>query len=145
MYLKIPGIIGGSAALGYVGALDVLAFSWGGSNPTIVAAGGGGGGKPIIQDLSFTAYADTATSPLIQKMLTGFINSSAVLTVVSPTTGGGTSKDVYTLTNALVSSVSLGGSGGEDRLTVNYSLNFGALNFLISGKHATWNLVTNSP
>ncbi|WP_295693558.1 type VI secretion system tube protein Hcp [Lapillicoccus sp.] len=144
MYLKIPGVTGGSTDVGFVGALTVLAFSWGASNPTVVV-GGGGGAKPAIQDLSFTSYVDTATAPLTQKMLGGLTSTSAVLTLVTPTTGGGTTNDVYTLTTVLVSSVSLGGSGGEDRLTVNYSLNFGLLNFLISGKRVTWNLTTNTP
>lgn len=143
MYLKIPGITGGSTAVGWVGALDVLAFSWGASNPTTVV--GGVAGKPSIQDLSLTSFVDTATSPLIQRMLGGITSTTAVLSIVSPTTAGGTTTDVYAMTTVLVSSVSLGGSSGEDRLTVNYSLNFGALNFLISGKRATWNLTTNTP
>lgn len=113
MCLKIPGVTGGSTDVGFVGALAVLAFSWGASNPTVVA-GGGGGVKPAIQDLSFTSYVDTATAPLIQKILGGLTSTSAVLTVVTPTTGGGTTNDVYTLTTLLVSSVSLGGPGGEE-------------------------------
>jgi type VI secretion system secreted protein Hcp len=143
MYLTIPGVVGGSTAPGWTGSLDILAFSWGASNPGTAI---GTPGKANFQDLSVTSYIDTATAALSQHMFSGVIRKQAVLTVIYPAPGpSGTATDVYTLSNVLVSSVSLGGSGGEDKLTVNYSFNYGALNFLLHGKRATWDLATNSP
>jgi len=136
--LKLTGIPGGSTTT--AGSIDVLAFSWGASSPSSAV---GGVGKPSVQDLSLTAFIDVATAQITQKMLLGTAITKAVLTVVPSTVGQPT--DTYTMTNVFVSSVSLGGSGGEDRLTVNYSFDFGQLDFLLVGKHVTWNLVTNTP
>jgi type VI secretion system secreted protein Hcp len=136
------------ATKGFAGALNVLAFSWGASNPTVAAQlPGAGSAKPSVQDVSITAFQDTATSPLIAALLTGVPLTKVVLTVVfgASTTGPAPVSDIYTLTNVIVSSASLGGSGGEDQLTVNYSFNFVALNFRIGGKPVTWNIGTNSP
>ena len=148
MYLQIPSIKGGVATSGFVGALNVLAFSWGASNPTVAAqSAGSGSAKPSVQDISITSFQDTATSPLIAALLNGAPLAKVVLTVVygASTTGPAPVSDVYTMTNVIVSSASLGGSGDEDHLTVNYSFNFAALNFRISGKQVTWNIGTNSP
>jgi type VI secretion system secreted protein Hcp len=148
MYLQIPNIKGGVATSGFVGALDVLAFSWGASNPTVAAqTPGSGSAKPSVQDLSITTFQDTATSPLIAALLKGALLAKVVLTVVygASTTGPAPVSDVYTMNDVIVSSASLGGSGGEDHLTVNYSFNFAALNFKISGKPVTWNIGTNGP
>lgn len=143
MYLTMAGVVGGSTDPGHTGALDVLAFSWGGSNPGTAV---GGSGKVNLQDLSFTSYVDSATAELIERMCSGMIMKQAALSVIYPaSTPSGTATDTYTLANVLVSSVSMGGSGGEDKLTVNYTLNYAALNFLIHGKRATWDLRTESP
>ncbi len=138
MILKLTGIPGGSTTT--PGAIDVLAFSWGASSPSSAV---GGAGKPSVSDLNLTAYVDVATATITQKLLAGSAISKAVLTVVPSTPGQPT--DTYTMTTVFVSSVSLGGSGGEDRLTVNYSFDFGQLDFLLVGKRVTWNLVTNTP
>ena len=148
MYLQIPNIKGGVATKGFAGALNVLAFSWGASNPTVAAqTPGSGAAKPSVQDLSITTFQDTATSPLIAALLNGAPLAKAVLSVVygASTTGPAPVSDVYTMINVIVSSASLGGSGGEDQLTVNYSFNFAALDFRVSGKPVTWNITTNGP
>lgn len=138
MSLKLTGIPGGSTTI--PGSIDVLAFSWGASSPSSAV---GGAGKPSVQDLSVTAYIDQGTAVLTQKMLLGAAVTKAVLTVAPSTLSQPT--DTYTMTTVYVTSVSLGGSGGEDRLTVNYSFDFGQLDFLLAGKHVTWNLVTSTP
>ena len=148
MYLQIPNIKGGVGTKGFAGALNVLAFSWGASNPSVAAQPpGAGSAKASVQDVSITAYQDTATSSLIAALLKGAPLGNAVLTVVYGASASGVApvSDVYTMTNVIVSSASLGGSGGEDQLTVNYSFNFAALNFRISGTPVTWNIVTNGP
>jgi type VI secretion system secreted protein Hcp len=109
--------------------IDVLAWSWGMSQSGTTHTGGGGGaGKVNVQDLSFTKYVDAA-SPAIQIhcMLGKHIPKCLVLVRKA----GGTQEKYIEITmeNVLVTSVSTGGSGGEDRLTENVTLNFSKVAF----------------
>jgi len=106
------------------GGIDVLAWSWGESNSGSAHMGGGSGaGKVNVQDLSFTKYIDKASCPLMDACAKGTHITGAKLIIRK---AGGTALEYMTiaLTNVLVSSYSTGGSGGEDRLTENVSLNF---------------------
>lgn len=124
MFIKIGDIKGESKGKNHVGEIDILAWSWGLSQSgTMHMGGGGGAGKVSIQDLSFTKYLDAASADLMLACCNGKHIAEAVLTVQK----AGESALPYikiTLTNLLVASVSTGGSGGEDRLTENVSLNF---------------------
>lgn len=124
MFLKLEGISGESKDSTHKGEVDVLAWSWGMSNSGTAHAGGGSGaGKVNVQDLSFTKWVDLATAPLMLAAANGKHISKATLVVRK---AGETPLEYLTIvmTEVLVSSVSTGGSGGEDRLTENVSLNF---------------------
>lgn len=105
-------------------AIDVLAWSWGLSNSGSMHHGGGGGaGKANIQDISLTKYIDRSSPTLMLQCAKGEHIATAELTVAK---SGGKSLDylVIKMEKVLISSVSTGGSGGEDRLTENITLNF---------------------
>ena len=124
MFLKLEGISGESKDSSHKGEIDVLAWSWGLSNSGTAHVGGGAGaGKVNVQDLSFTKYVDLATSPLLLAAANGKHIGKATLVVRK---AGETPLEyiTITMTDVLVSAVSTGGSGGEDRLTENVSLNF---------------------
>jgi len=125
MFLKVDGIDGESMdTAGHGDEIDVLAWSWGLSQSgTMHVGGGGGAGKVNIQDISITKYFDKASSPLMQACMSGKHIPEATLTVRK---SGGEQLDyiIIKFTELLVSSLSTGGSGGEDRLTENLSLNF---------------------
>lgn len=108
-----------------IGDIEVLAWSWGMSQSgTFHTGGGGGAGKVNVQDLSLTKYFDNASGTLQQNCMVGKHLTKAVLSVRK----AGGSPYVYikiTMEDVLVSSISTGGSGGEDRLTENVTLNFG--------------------
>ena len=124
MFIKIGDLKGESVDKKHAGEIDVLAWSWGLSQSGSFHGGSGGGaGKVSIQDISVTKYVDTASTALVLACCKGTHIDSAVLTVRK----AGDKPLEYikiTLTKVLVSSVSTGGSGGEDRLTENLSLNF---------------------
>jgi type VI secretion system secreted protein Hcp len=107
------------------GAIDVLAWSWGLSQSgTFHTGGGGGAGRVSMQDLSFTHYIDKASAALQMHCATGKHIDEATVTVRK----AGGKQEPYlkiTMSPCIVTSVSTGGSGGEDRLTENVSLNFG--------------------
>jgi type VI secretion system secreted protein Hcp len=139
MYLKIPGVTGGSTDEGHVGNLDILAWSWG-----LSATGSAlsGPGKGSWQDMSVTSYVDTATSQLMLSLMRGSKFLSMTLSIVSDSTPA--PMDSYVMSNVLVTSVSDGGSGGEDRLTCNYSFSFSKVAATIANKHWNWDLATNT-
>jgi len=124
MFIKIGDLKGESRDKTHKQEIDVLAWSWGVSNSGSAHTGGGAGaGKANVQDLSFTKYIDKCSPSLLLACCKGSHYDSATLVVRK---AGGTPLEylTITLTEVLVSSVSTGGSGGEDRLTENVSINF---------------------
>lgn len=109
----------------YKDKIQVLAWSWGISQSGTTHQGpGGGAGKANFQDLSVTKYYDKASPNLQKACATGQHLKKAILICRK---AGGDQLDYITITmeNALITSVSTGGSGGEDRFTENISINFG--------------------
>jgi type VI secretion system secreted protein Hcp len=125
MFIKIKDIDGESKDSKHGKEIDVLAWSWGMSQSgTFHGGGGGGAGKVNIQDLSFTKYVDKSSPKLMLYCSNGKHIPEALLTVRK----AGENPLEYLkikLEQLLVSSISTGGSGGEDRLTENITLNFG--------------------
>ena len=124
MFIKIGDLKGESVDKKHKEDIDVLAWSWGVSNSGSAHVGGGAGtGKANVQDLSFTKYIDKASPDLMLACCNGKHYDSALLTVRK----AGEKPLEYlkiTMTEVLITSVSTGGSGGEDRLTENVTLNF---------------------
>ena len=123
-FIKIDGIPGESKDAKHKGEIDVLSWSWGMSQSGSFHVGGGGGaGKVNVQDISLTKWVDLASPLMMLYTSNGDHIPKAVLTVRKA------GKDpleyiIITLEKVMVTSVSTGGSGGEDRLTENITLNF---------------------
>lgn len=129
MFIKIGDLAGESRDKTHAGKTDVLAWSWGVSNSGSAHMGGGAGaGKANVQDLSFTKYVDKSSPALLLACMKGTHYATADLIVRK---AGGTPLEYIkiTLSEVLVTSVSTGGSGGEDRLTENVTLNFAKVKF----------------
>lgn len=124
MFLKIDTIKGESVDKSHKGEIDILAWSWGLSQSGTTHTGGGGGaGKVAVQDISITKYVDSSSPNLIKACCTGEHFKKANIVVRK---AGKTQQEYIKieLEEIIISSVSTGGSGGEDRLTENVSLNF---------------------
>jgi len=125
MFIKIGDLKGEAQDDKHKDEIDVLAWSWGMSQSgTMHAGGGGGGGKVAIQDLSVTKFVDKSSSPLMAACSQGNQYKEAKLVVRK---AGGKEPLEYLIINmsdVIITSVSTGGSGGEDRLTENVTLNF---------------------
>jgi type VI secretion system secreted protein Hcp len=124
MFMKIEGVNGESKDKTHTKEIDVLAWSWGLSNSGSAHVGGGAGmGKVNVQDLSFTKFVDSASPVLALACCNGTHYANATLVVRK---AGGNPVEYITikLQEVLISAVSTGGSGGEDRLTENVILNF---------------------
>lgn len=124
IFIKIGDLKGESIDDKHKDEIQLLAWSWGMSQSGTTHAGpGGGSGKVSVQDLSFTHYIDKVSPNLMLACANGKHFSEALLTVRK----AGEKPLEYlkiTLTDLIVTSVTTGGSGGEDRLTENVSLNF---------------------
>ncbi len=129
MFLNIADntIEGESTDSSHSSEIDVLSWSWGVSQSGTMHIGtGGGAGKANVQDISLTKWIDKASPNLIQHCAIGTQFPKAVL--VCRKAGGDGGQIEYLkieMEHVIISSVSSGGSGGEDRFTENVSLNFG--------------------
>ena len=154
MFIQVGDLKGESRDKVHKEKIDVLAWSWGMSNSGTTHAGGGGGaGKVNVQDLSFTKYIDKSSPDLMLACCNGKHYDTATLIVRK---AGGTPIEyvTVTMTEVLVTSLSTGGSGGEDRLTENVTLNFAAVKVDYKEQTATgatgatpsmnWNIAENS-
>ncbi|MGB0129813.1 MAG: type VI secretion system tube protein Hcp [Rhodocyclaceae bacterium] len=155
MFIKIGDIKGESTDKTHKETIDVLAWSWGMSQSGTTHMGGGGGsGKVSVQDLSVTKYVDASSNALMLACCAGTHYPEAKLTVRK---AGGDPLEYIKLTmkEVIVSSISTGGSGGEDRLTENIVLNFAEFKFEYQeqdekgkpkggAKEAAWNIAENA-
>jgi type VI secretion system secreted protein Hcp len=154
MFLKIDDLKGESVDHKHKGEIQVLSWSWGMSQSGSTHHGpGSGSGKVNVQDLSFTKHIDDATPNLIQFCCSGNHFKQALLTVRK---AGGKDQVEYLkikLQDIIISAVSTGGSGGEDRITENVTLNFGKFEVTYTpqtetgaagpSKQVTWNIPSN--
>lgn len=124
VFLKLEGIKGEAQDSKYKDEIDVLAWSWGASQSGTTHVGGGSGsGKVAVQDLSVTKYIDKSSPTLFQHCCNGKHISKGQLVVRK----AGEKPLEYIkidLEDIIVTHVSVGGSGSEDRLTENVTLNF---------------------
>ena len=156
MFLDIEGEIAGeSQDKVHKDEIDVLAWSWGCSQSgTFHVGGGGGAGKANFQDISVTKWIDKSSPDLMLYCSNGDHFPSAKLTVRK---AGKEPLEylVIHMKKVLVTSVSTGGSGGEDRLTENVTLNFAQVmvNYVEQTPEGTegakpefkWDIAANAP
>jgi type VI secretion system secreted protein Hcp len=124
MFLKIDDIEGESVDDVHAGEIDIMSWSWGMSQSGTTHSGpGGGSGKVNVQDFSFVHYVDKASANLMKMCCNGKHFEEATL-VVRKAGEMPLEYMIITMKSGLISSVSTGGSGGEDRITENVTLNF---------------------
>jgi type VI secretion system secreted protein Hcp len=126
IFLKLDGVNGESKDKTHAKDIDVLSWSWGMSNNGSAHQGGGAGsGKVSVQDVSLTKYIDRSSPQLLLSCCNGTHFANAVLTVRKAGGGNPVEYVKIKMQEVLISNVTTGGSGGEERLTENVSLNFG--------------------
>ncbi len=154
IFMRVDDIKGESSDAKHKDEIDVLAWSWGLSQSGTTHLGGGGGtGKVSVQDLSLTKFLDAASPLIVLSCCEGRHHKEAVLSVRKAAKQAREFLKI-TMKDVLVTSVSLGGSQGDDRPTENVTFNFGEVTIEYtpqdpSGKagtpiSATWNVVKNA-
>jgi type VI secretion system secreted protein Hcp len=124
MFIKVGDIKGESTDDKHKGEIDVLSWSWGATQSGTSGIGGGAGaGKVQLQDLTITHYLDKSTTALFKHCCDGTHIDQVVLTVRK---AGGTALEYLKVTckDVIVTGITTGGSGGQDRLTENVTFNF---------------------
>jgi len=124
MFLKLGDIKGESMDHAHKDEIEILAWSWGMTQSGSMHVGmGGGSGKVSVQDCSVTKWVDKSSPNIMQRCCSGKHYDKATLTVRK---AGDNPVEYVKLTmfDVLITSISSGGSGGEDRVTENISMNF---------------------
>jgi type VI secretion system secreted protein Hcp len=145
IFLKLTDVKGEAMDRAHKDEIDVLAWSWGASQSGTTHAGGGGGsGKASFQDLSITKYVDASSNSLLRCVATGDHIKEALLTVRK----AGKKPLEYIkllMKECLITSLSTGGSGGEDRLTENITINFAKFEYTYVTQKTDGSAGTNMP
>jgi type VI secretion system secreted protein Hcp len=104
--------------------IELLAWSWGLSNSGTTHIGAGSGeGSVNLQDIIVTKFLDASSPALLLNTATGRHAEEVKIDVIKACDGNTYTQYAMTLNDVFITSVSSGGSGGEDRLTENISLN----------------------
>jgi len=127
-FLKLDSIDGESVTKDFENQIQLLSFSWGGSQVTSVAGtGGSGAGKVDLADLSVMKHLDSASPLMYKSMVAGLHIASATLRASKAGAGGATggSKAFLTITlgELFVTSMQLSGSSELPTESVSFSYN----------------------
>lgn len=153
IYMQIQGIDGDVTAEGFEGWFEVFSFSWGVTNHSTGVGGGGGAGRPTFSDLSVMKPAGKGSPALFVNCASGRHFARAEVDVAMATEGSLTVFEKFLLSDCLITSYQIGGSGGE-RPTESLSLNFTKIEFrqlvqnsegVFDYQHAGWDLRSNRP
>ena len=128
MFMKIDTVDGEAQDKTHKKEIDVLSWHWGMSNSGSAHNGSGAGaGKCNVHDLTFTKWVDTSTPKWALACCAGKHFKDATLVIRK----AGDQPVEYLkikMETVLISGVSTGGSGSEERLTENITLNFSKVN-----------------
>jgi type VI secretion system secreted protein Hcp len=117
-YLQIygPDVEGESTSSGFEDAIEIMSFSFGGSNSVTVGSGSGGSGagKVSMNDFSVMKNTESSSCDLVSAMCNGDHFEKAVVSLRKA--GGKSNKQCvflkYTFEEVFITSVQWSGSGG---------------------------------
>jgi len=134
MFLELEGIKGESIDAVHKDKIDLLSWSWGMSQSGTTHMGpGSGAGKVNVQDISFTHYVDASTPVLMQKCCQGTHIPTGKI-IVRKAGDKPLEYIVIELKDIIISSISSGGSGGEERLTENVTVNLAEFKYIYTSQ-----------
>jgi type VI secretion system secreted protein Hcp len=153
MFMKVDDIQGESTDKDNPDKIEVLSWTWGMTQSGSAHIGSGTGtGKVTVQDLSFVKYVDKSTPVLMKYCCQGKFWDKAQLIVLK---AGNNPVPYLTLdlTHGLVTSLTSGGVGADERLIETVTLNFKAFKIEYkpqnkgqgaAGIPASWDIAKNS-
>lgn len=146
-----PDVRGESIRQGFMGKIELLSLGHGVAMQITgdISSSERSSGKANHQDMTVTKYLDSASPVLNQSCCEGRAFPQVDIIINRDNQGSLIELMRYTMKNVLISSVSIGGGGGDkpvETLTLNYnqiSWNF-SLQKSEGGAEGKWNLSTNS-
>jgi len=119
-------IRGASTIKGYEGKIELLSFSHGVAMQITgdIYDSGRTSGKPNHQDMTVTKYLDSASPVLNQACCEGKTFPEVSIIIGRNDNGSAVELMRYTMKNVLISSISIGGGGGDkpvETVTLNYN------------------------
>jgi len=125
IYMKIEGIDGDVHAEGHENWHEIFSFSWGESQSASNSQGGGGGaGRVSMSDLTVMKMSGKGSPLLMFACASGKLLPAVQMEMVRTTEGQGLILQRWTLTNAMITSFQVSGSGGEvptESISLNYT------------------------
>jgi type VI secretion system secreted protein Hcp len=122
-YLIIDGIPGPSTSL--TNAIDILSFSFGASNSSVIGAGSSGGevtaGRANVSDISIMKVLDKTSPLLFDHCVGGKFISQVELDYYKPVGGQQTCYFKIVMNNALITSVQESGSNENPAESVSFA------------------------
>ncbi len=121
MYMKVEGATGESKDADHTGWTDVDSFTWGAIQPHSMGSGGGAGvGRVAFQDLNIVAAIDKCYPAVLKHCATGKHLGQIDISLCK---AGGTQIEYgrITLTDVLVTGVTVSGTSSGETTVVNYS------------------------
>jgi type VI secretion system secreted protein Hcp len=124
-FLDLDGIEGESQDSDYQNKIGLLSFSWGATNNSSFSAGTGSGiGKGQIQDISCTKFVDKASLKLMEKAVNGQPINSGKISLLKLSGDTKVAYLEFELSNIVVTSYQVSGSGDGQLPTDHFSLHF---------------------
>jgi type VI secretion system secreted protein Hcp len=131
IFVKFDGIPGESLIEAHKDEIEVLSFSMGAMQPissTPSSSGGATSASVRFSEISIAKFVDKSTPKLYKFCAAGNHINTITFSFHRAAKDGATVKYLeIVLTNTLIANISTSGSGGEDILVENLSLNFGAI------------------
>jgi len=121
MFMQVDGATGESQDANHKGWTDMDSFTWGATQPNTMASGGGAGaGKVSFHDLNVVAKIDKCYPAVLKYCATGKHLGSVNISLCK---AGGTQIEFgkITLTDVMVTNVTVTGANTSDAVMVNYS------------------------
>jgi type VI secretion system secreted protein Hcp len=142
-FLKLDGIQGESLDATHKDEIQIMSWSWGGSQISSVSGtGGSGAGKVNLADLSIMTYFDKATPKLFKSLCAGAHIKTGVLTAIKSGAEGKPYLKVD-FTELFVSSLQM--SGGDEVPTVSLSFSYNTIKIDYSMQNEQGNLTSTGP
>jgi type VI secretion system secreted protein Hcp len=146
-----PDVRGESTKQGFEGKMELLSFSHGVAMQITgdISSSERTSGRPNHQDMTVTKYLDSASPVLNQSCCEGRTFPQVGIIIGRDDHGSVVELMRYTMKNVLISSISIGGGGG-DRPVEALTLNYNQISWSYSsqkskgGAEGKWNLSTNS-
>jgi type VI secretion system secreted protein Hcp len=123
-FLELDSIKGESQDENYKDQIQLLSFSWGGSQVTSVAGtGGSGAGKVSLENLHVMKYYDKASTDLFKALVSGTHIKTGTLSAVKAGVPGGKPFLKVSLGELFVTNLSESGSSEIPAESVSFSYN----------------------